>query len=225
MTETREKQNCRFEDDTEIHFPTTVMQRQHDGLEGLNQRLFQMISEMQEKFADTEDNAVKSGEISTQGGYQTSTKMNLFTLEHPAIVEFREQIIMPAAHEYLRQVFGNEARQLDPWPVGWSNVLGEGDWQGPHNHPTDKNVASGVYYVQLPDDKPSPQGCIEFINPIPESVHHGFPATRRLEPKEGLMVWFPPYYTHYVHPFHGPGTRVIIAFDLLAQRPGMQFVF
>ena len=88
-----------------------------------------------------------------------------------------------------------------------------------------RNVASGVYYVHLPDDKPSPEGCIEFINPIPESVHHGFPATRRLHRREGLMVLFPPYYTHYVHPFRGTGKRAIIAFDLLAQKPGMQFVF
>ena len=215
----------RFQDETEIHFPTTVMQRQYEGVDTLNQSLFQLIVKMQDKYADTDGNAVNSGKISTQGGYQTSTNMNLFTLENEVIKELKARIIMPAAMEYLRQVFGAESSQLDPWPVGWANILGEGDWQGPHNHPTDKNVASGVYYVHMPDEKPKPQGCIEFINPIPESVHHGFPATRRLNPKEGLMVLFPPYYTHYVHPFRGPGQRAIIAFDLLAQKPGMQFVF
>ena len=223
---TTSKQNeFRFQDETETHFPTTVMQRQHEGVGTLNQALYQLIVEMQEKYTNTDGNAVNTGEISTQGGYLTSTSMNLFTVDNAAIKQLKEQVIMPAAVDYLRQVFGAESRQLDPWPVGWANVLGEGDWQGPHNHPTDKNVASGVYYVHLPEEKPSPEGCIEFINPIPESVHHGFPATRRLHPKEGLMVLFPPYYTHYVHPFRGAGKRAIIAFDLLAQKPGMQFVF
>lgn len=215
----------RHQDETDVHFPTTVMQRQHEGVGILNQSLYQLVGELQNIYADTADNAVKSGKISTQGGYQTSTSMNLFTVEHAAIKEFKRRIVMPAALEYLRQVFGDEARQLDPWPVGWANVLGEGDWQGPHNHPTDKNVASGVYYIHLPNEKPKPEGCIEFINPIPESVHHGFPPTRRLSPKEGLMLLFPPYYTHYVHPFRGAGKRAIIAFDLLAQKPGMQFAF
>ena len=215
----------RYQDETEVHFPTTVMQRQYDDVDSLNQRLLQLIEKMRDQYADTDANAVGSGKIATQGGYQTSTNMNLFTLKHAVIKQFKERIIMPTALEYLRLVFGEQSKQLNPWPVGWANILAEGDWQGPHNHPTDKNVASGVYYVHLPDAKPKPEGCIEFINPIPESVHHGFPATRRLKPTEGLVILFPPYYTHYVHPFRGPGKRAIIAFDLLAQKPGMQLVF
>ena len=70
---------------------------------------------------------------------------------------------LKAIREYLAQVFdASGAAQLDPWPVGWANVLDEGDWQGPHFHPTEHNVASGVYYVRLPEERPNPEGRIEF---------------------------------------------------------------
>lgn len=212
-------------DQVEVHFPTTVMVRSHDGLEVLNRELMRLIRDLEDRYADTDENAVRQGTISTQGGYQTSTRMNLMTLDNAAVVSFRDQVLLPAAREYLQQVFGEESQQLNPWPVGWANLLHGGDWQGPHFHPTDKNVASGVYYVHLPEEKPAPEGCLEFINPIPTSVNHGFPFTRRVRPAEGRIVLFPPWYVHYVHPFRGEGERAIIAFDVLAQKPGLDLVF
>jgi hypothetical protein len=41
--------------------------------------------------------------------------------------------------------------------------------------------------------------------------------TRRLYPKSGDLILFPPYYIHYVYPFQGPGERCIVAFDVIAQ--------
>ncbi len=212
------------QDQFETHFPTTVMQREHPDSGDLNSALFGLIAALEDKYRGTEHDAVKEGMVTTQGGYQTSTRMNLFTMKDEAIARFRDQILMPAARSYLERVFEDQAGVLNPWPVGWANVLRAGDWQGPHFHPTQNNVASGVYYVRLPADTPPPQGCIEFLNPIPESVHHGFPPNRRLHPREGKIVLFPPYYVHYVHPFRGPGERAIIAFDVLAQRPGFELV-
>ena len=128
-------------------------------------------------------------------------------------------MVLPAAKNYLMNVFGEQANSFNPWPDGWANLLKDGDWQRPHFHPTQKNVVCGVYYVHIPDEKPAPQGNIEFFNPIQASVGHGFPSTRRLLPCEGKMILFPPWYVHYVYPFKGPGERAIIAFDILAQKP------
>lgn len=212
-------------DTLDVHYPTTVLERCHDGVDTLNQQLYELILDLADRYADTQHNAVRQGLVSTQGGYQTSTASNLLTLEAEPIQAFRDKLLMPLVEAYLRAVFGEEAATFSPWPVGWANLLDEGDWQGPHFHPTDKNVASGVYYVHLPDDKPSPQGCIEFLNPISQSVNHGFPATRRLKPLAGKAIMFPPWYIHYVHPFRGGGRRAIIAFDILAQKPGLDLVF
>lgn len=214
-----------YDDQSENHYPLRVMQRQFDGVAELNQTLYQAILSLERRFRAT-DNAVDSGEISTQGGYQTSTKMNLFSIEDPAIARFRDELVLPAARRYLEDVFGADgAARLDPWPVGWANLLDEGDWQGPHFHPTRDNVASGVYYVHLPQDRPNPEGRIEFLNPMPESIQHGYSPSRRLHPKTGKLVLFPPWYVHYVHPFRGSERRAVIAFDILSRRPGVDFVF
>ncbi|MEM9302395.1 MAG: putative 2OG-Fe(II) oxygenase [Pseudomonadota bacterium] len=218
--------DLRFDDQLENHYPLLVMQRQFSGVESLNAELLALVLELEDRYRDSPENAVKSGEISTQGGYQTSTQMNLFTLEHPAIARFRDELVLPTAGRYLEAVFDPAgAERLDPWPVGWANVLDEGDWQGPHFHPTRDNIASGVYYVELPEDRPNPEGRIEFLNPIPESVYHGYSASRRLHPAPGKMVLFPPYYVHYVHPFRGGARRAVIAFDILSKRPGLNLVF
>ncbi len=208
-----------YSQDIEVHYPTTVMQRQFEGVEELNSRLFTLLRSMQERFQDTAQNAVNSGLISTQGGYQTSSNMNLFLLKEEVIVRFRDEMVLPSARAYLQKVFGEQATQFNPWPDGWANLLKAGDWQRPHFHPTHRNVVCGVYYVHIPEEKPEPEGNIEFFNPIQASVNHGFPSTRRLLPQAGKMILFPPWYIHYVHPFRGEGERCIIAFDIFAQKP------
>ena len=208
-----------FRQDIEVHYPTTVMQRQYDGVEELNLRLYTLLRSMQQRFKDTAQNAVNSGLISTQGGYQTASSLNLFLMKEEVIERFRDEMVLPAVRDYLVEVFGDQAAKLNPWPDGWANLLRQGDWQRPHFHPTHRNVVCGVYYVHIPDELPEPQGNIEFFNPIQASVNHGFPSTRRLLPKAGKMILFPPWYVHYVYPFTGDGERCIIAFDIFAQKP------
>lgn len=209
----------------ENHYPIPVLTRQYEGVDDLNRRLFVEIETMEREYRETPRNAVRSGEISTQGGYQTSNRENLFVRDAPPITNFVEELLTPAIEEYLGELFGDQAQNLTPWPVGWANLLDAGDWQGPHNHPTPDNVASGVYYVRLPDDRPNPEGRIEFLNPISNSIYHGYSPSRRIHPREGMMLMFPPYYTHYVHPFKGRDRRAIIAFDILSRKPGLNFVF
>jgi uncharacterized protein (TIGR02466 family) len=209
-----------FKQEIEVHYPTTVMQRQFEGVEDLNASLYSLLHTMQARFEDSAQNAATSGMVSTQGGYQTSSGLNLFLLKEEAIVRFRDELVLPSARAYLQEVFGDQAAQLNPWPDGWANLLRAGDWQRPHFHPTHRNVVCGVYYVHIPEGKPEPEGNLEFFNPIQASVNHGFPSTRRIVPKAGNLILFPPWYIHYVYPFRGEGDRCIIAFDILAQRPG-----
>ncbi|HET7676062.1 MAG TPA: putative 2OG-Fe(II) oxygenase [Gammaproteobacteria bacterium] len=214
-----------FHDTIETHFPTRVMQRRHESVADLNTALFQVIDGLRQRYADSAENAVNTGQVSTQGGYQTSTRMNFLQRTEPAVTAFRDQVLMPAVKSYFEEVFGDAAVRLKYWTMGWSNMLREGDWQGPHMHPTPYNLASGVYYVKLPPDKPPPQGCIEFISPHPISAHHGDVTTRRIVPHEGELLLFPPYYMHYVHPFKGPGERAIISFDVIKHPLDVTFTF
>ncbi|MDN5865415.1 MAG: 2OG-Fe(II) oxygenase family protein [Gammaproteobacteria bacterium] len=214
----------RYSESIEQHFPITVMARQHHEVGVLNDKLFDWLEGEASAHANSGENAARNTSISTQGGYQTSTRTNIFQSNRPELRQLRDRHILPAAHHYLQSVFGGQARELDPNLIGWANLLAPGDWQSPHMHPSETNLASGVYYIRLPELNP-PEGCIEFINPHTISVHHGFLTTRRIVPKEGLLLMFPPFYLHYVHPFRGESRRAIIAFDVLTRASGLKLRF
>lgn len=209
----------RFED----HFPIPVMLSQHSGLETIHREVFSLIHSLRDQFIDNrQENEALSGTITTYGGYQTSRKMMFLNRPEAAVQNLREQVILPGVQRYLQHTYGDAIKGVQTRLVSWANILSEGDWQAPHMHPTHDNLASGVYYVAVPD-KPKPQGCIEFLNPHPVAHYHAISLTRRLHPKTGDLIIFPPYYIHYVYPFRGEGQRAIIAFDVIKQ--ATQFVF
>lgn len=214
-----------YSETIEVHYPTTVIERVYQDVDSINTGLSQLVREWAAAYENSEDNAVRSGKITTEGGYQTSLKRNILELKHTAVEDFKAKILMPTVKHYLTTVFKDQANKIQPWAVGWANLLRSGNWQRPHFHPTERNLISGVYYVDVPENLPDPEGRIEFINPVPISVHHGFSTTRRLHPSPGKIILFPPYYMHFVHPFKSDRERIILAFDILGQRPGPSFVF
>lgn len=205
------------------HFPVMVMQRDFDQVSDLNDSLSEVILSMEQRFKESDDNAAKQSHIATEGGYQTAGKVNFFNLKHESVTAFREQILKPAISDYLQNVFEDAASQLSPFPFGWANVLRDGDWQRPHCHASNGNVVSGVYYVNVPSEEP-PKGCIDFLNPLTVSQHHGYSPCQRVQPSAGKLILFPPYHIHYVHPVSQTEPRVVIAFDVLGHG-GNQLVF
>ncbi|MGE5626021.1 MAG: putative 2OG-Fe(II) oxygenase [Bacillota bacterium] len=213
------KADTRFED----HFPLTVMQSRHTGLDDVNRGVAALLSTLRQQHLDDKyENEALSGTITTYGGYQTPKKMMFLNRPEPEVQALREQVVMPGVKAYLDRVYGDHAKKINTRLVSWANILKEGDWQAPHMHPSTGNLISGVYYAEVPE-KPEPQGCIEFLNPHPVSHHHGESLTRRILPRTGDLILFPPYYIHYVYPFRGEGERVIVAFDVIHQ--ATQFVF
>ncbi|MGB9428741.1 MAG: putative 2OG-Fe(II) oxygenase [Gammaproteobacteria bacterium] len=211
--------DTQFED----HFPIPVMVSHHSGLDGEHRETFEVIRTLRDAYAeDPRENEALSGTVTTYGGYQTARKMMFLNRPEPAIRTLRDQVILPDVQRYLHHTYGVANKDIQTRLVSWANILSEGDWQAPHMHPTHDNLASGVYYVTVPD-KPKPQGCIEFLNPHPAAHYHAISLTRRLYPKTGDLIIFPPYYIHYVYPFKGDGERAIIAFDVIKQ--ATQFVF
>ncbi len=207
----------------ENHFPIPVMVSHHTGLDDIHRETCDVIQSLRDKYIEDEkENEALSGTITTYGGYQTSRKMMFLDRPEAAIQSLRDQVILPGIRQYLDQVYGDVLKDIKTRLVSWANILSEGDWQAPHMHPTHDNLASGVYYVAVPE-KPKPQGCIEFLNPHPAAHYHAISLTRRLHPKTGDLIIFPPYYIHYVYPFRGAGERAIIAFDVIKQP--VQFVF
>ena len=195
----------------------------HTGLTAVNHETFVIIRALKDRHMnDQRENEALSGTITTYGGYQTSKKMMFLNRLEPAVQTLRDQVILPGVERYLAKVYGEPIREIKTRLVSWANILSAGDWQAPHMHPTHDNLASGVYYVEVPE-KPKPQGCIEFLNPHPAAHYHAISLTRRLYPDTGDLIIFPPYYIHYVYPFRGEGERAIVAFDVIKQP--VQLVF
>ena len=103
---------------------------------------------------------------------------------------------------------------------GWANITRHGGYNKLHNHPNSQ--WSGVYYVTAgePDRAWEDNGKLELIDPrtginmvvLKDSLIDG---RYIVEPIPGLMVIFPSWLKHLVHPFYGTGDRISIAFNVI----------
>jgi uncharacterized protein (TIGR02466 family) len=106
----------------------------------------------------------------------------------------------------------------------WANVLKPGGYNTVHSH--DRYAWAGVYYVATGEADPANafSGLFECVDPrmarsavpIPGDPYR---ETIRIRPQPGLMVLFPGWLNHFVHPHTGSGTRIAIAFNVAYKEP------
>ena len=96
-----------------------------------------------------------------------------------------------------------------------------GNYNAPHIHP--ESAWSGVYYVDAGDsDATDPHsGCLELLDPRPAASGVNTPGDPfghpvRIVPRAGLLVVFPSWLTHWVHPHSGSRERIAISFNVSA---------
>lgn len=113
----------------------------------------------------------------------------------------------------------------------WATVCRAGAYHAPHSHPD--SAWSGVYYVDAGASTPdrSLSGVLEFLDPRAgvEAVTapgdpYGEPV--RVRPEAGLIVIFPSWLYHWVHPYMGQTPRIAVSFNatsgsLAARREGV----
>lgn len=138
-------------------------------------------------------------------------------------------------HDRLRQyasdltglsLTGTDAqRRLQLSIDAWANVSRDGHYNSVHNHPM--SHWSGVYYVAAgqPDPDAPQNGHLELLDP-----RHGitmmrfedstFESRYVIAPISGLMVFFPSWLNHFVHPFRGAGERISIWFNVVIRQQG-----
>jgi uncharacterized protein (TIGR02466 family) len=179
--------------------------------------LAQRNVELQE-LALAKESADKGVVKSNLGGWQSD--QGLFQWEHPAIAELRRHI-GEAAFEITGRACGQAVQGLtmDMHVNGWINVSRDRSYNRIHTHPD--CTWSGVYYVAVGEPEPGipDNGSIEFLDPR-MAVHGGplpgrpFGGPLRVPPEAGLMLMFPSWLMHWVHPFQGKGVRISIAFNV-----------
>lgn len=79
--------------------------------------------------------------------------------------------------------------------------------------------ASGVYYVQVPDEISNgtgPEGCLAFGLPADLAGEQGSAGygEHMVRPRSGLFMAFPSFSYHRTYPHHTGGKRICVAFDV-----------
>jgi uncharacterized protein (TIGR02466 family) len=106
----------------------------------------------------------------------------------------------------------------------WATICRAGTYHAPHSHPD--SAWSGVYYVNPGSESPDHplSGALEFLDPraAVEAVTapgdpYGVPF--RILPRAGLLVIFPSWLYHWVHPYAGHTPRIAVSFNATLPPP------
>ncbi len=193
-------------------WPTVMLQRRLPGHEAANRELRRLI----------EPRAAAKADLTTD--YLAG---NLLADENPAVAWLRE-CINRTVIDYLRRLGLDYAVQ---WQLqGWANVNRAGDYHDPHNHP--HAYLSGTYYVAVPERPATPDnrpdvrpGCISFYDPrgaANMTAIRGDPqveAEHTVAPTPGLLLLWPAFLLHFVHPNLATEPRISISYNVILKRP------
>ena len=186
-------------------FPNPFARVELESVEDLNRRLheYALASEAAGKVKrTTEDRSTTSwGE-----GFQ----LPLFEEKAPVVDELVAGVQAAMGH-FLAQIGLGDLAKGHKRINGWMVMMRAGSYNAPHAHP--HGTFSAIYHAVMPE-KPYPQGCLEFVNPIGTQAYHSFGLViETIESKPGTLFILPSYLVHSVHPFAGPGERLSINFD------------
>jgi uncharacterized protein (TIGR02466 family) len=100
----------------------------------------------------------------------------------------------------------------------WATLCRAGAYHAPHSHPD--SAWSGVYYVDPGTGSPDQplSGVLEFLDPragVEAVTAPGDPYGEpfRIRPQAGLLVLFPSWLYHWVHPYTGQTPRIAVSFN------------
>ena len=188
-------------------FPTNIITYIWKDAKDLNKELKEMI------FAEAKK--TPSIQSSNMGGYHSPN--DLLTWDYPCIKSLLS-MIQSMSQIMARNDGLKEGNTVDLSLAAWSNIIQSDHFHAPHRHPN--NFWSGVYYIDNgdPDDTVEYNGYFEFLDPRTGAnmiTNESLDTPRyQVNPKPGLMIMFPSWLEHYVHPYHGDSKRITIAFNV-----------
>jgi uncharacterized protein (TIGR02466 family) len=188
-------------------FPTYIGQLRIPGAEAMNLGLRALIL--------TEETEYPSLGRSNIGGWHS--RPDLLYRSDPCVAELTSWITWVLSR-IIRVTTCHENFKGSLSVSAWAAVCRAGAYHAPHSHPD--SAWSGVYYVDVGTDSPGRplSGVLEFLDPRAgvEAVSapgdpYGEPF--RIQPQAGLLVVFPSWLYHWVHPYTGQIPRITISFN------------
>ncbi|MEH2133758.1 MAG: TIGR02466 family protein [Nostoc sp.] len=195
-----------FTDELTMRWVTPIATRTLNDSEDFNLSLEKEISDLKQ---------IDSGvNLSNFMGWHST--VNLFSKPSQALDGLKE-LLVQFVSDYISEL-NQENCQVLVELVAWANVLEKGGYHLPHTH---SGHLSGVYYVNTgePDSHNPNSGLIVFSDPRSNvnginSFYLDFGSSFKYEPKAGMILLFPAYLLHWVHPFTGAGRRIAISFNV-----------
>ena len=109
---------------------------------------------------------------------------------------------------------------------GWANINRLGDYHDPHNHP--HAYLSGTYYVAVPESRAALKsradvrpGRITFYDPRGAANMTAIRGDGQIEaeytvaPEAGMILLWPAFLQHFVHPNLSEEERVSISYNVM----------
>lgn len=196
------------EDGFKSLWPTILLGRTLPDTQAANEQLAKLIESLDSDHADLTTD-YRSG--------------NFFTLEHAATAWLKDCVNVT-----VRDYFQHLGMDYDiRWSLqAWANVNRFGDYHDYHNHP--HAYLSGTYYVRVPtefekletrnDVRPGrltlydPRACANMTaikgDPYIEPEY-------TVEPKAGMLLLWPAFVNHFVHPNLSKQPRLSVSFNVL----------
>lgn len=164
--------------------------------------------------------------ISNIGGWHSDTKMLEWGGEVARALAYKA---MTMADAQTLDVKSPSKSRFGWVPEMWANVSTRGDANQYHTHPG--SFWSAVAYVDdgyAGNGDPALGGELQLLDPRMPMIRMTAPDLRLLDgagrpmpsevsirPETGMIVLFPSWLQHAVRPFHGQGTRISIAINLV----------
>lgn len=197
-------------------FPTRIFRRKFEGLDAFNKKMRSIILERE---AAGDKHLVRSN----VGGWHSDS--DLFHWKNPEI-QVLVSLFQGALVDYVALETGRapDSFDLGAGLEGWANVSREGNYAKAHVHPM-SNLAL-VYYVDVGDhaaDGPDDiSGAIEFLDPRNRAHMFTSPGMDSRDsllsrPEDGVLLVFPSWLYHTVHPYRGKRPRISIASNATIQ--------
>lgn len=168
-------------------------------------------------------------QISNIGGWHSNTKMIEWGGEAARALAHKA---MTMADEAMVNIGAKQGREYGWVPEMWANVSGKGHANQYHTHPG--AYWSAVAYIDdgyEGADDPALGGELQLLDPRMPMVRMAAVDFRlkdqngqaqnnepKMRPTTGLIVMFPSWLQHSVRAFHGEGTRISIAINLIPAR-------
>ncbi|HBE72415.1 MAG TPA: hypothetical protein DDW52_30130 [Planctomycetaceae bacterium] len=206
-----ESNKTQVEQSISLAFPTLIGQFKFQNSDSVNAGLLKQVL--------AKESSDASQQYANAGGWHS--KGDLLEWPGSEVAQLRSWIgeslnAIVGATGQLPEVRGRPAPKGRFRLTGWANVSRIGNYHRMHLHP--QSAWSGVYYLTESRSEIPLDGVLELYDPrhFAEMVDApGAPYGQRvhIRPQAGLMVLFPSWLYHFVHPCKTEATRVSVAFN------------